>query len=171
LSGAHFEQDYDRRVTAAEPLDDIDRLILDRLRQNARESASSIAKRVNLTASAVRRRIARLERSGVIDRYTVSIKHDELGASIEAFVELSFAGDVDVHAILEKVMQRPEVREAMTITGETDALVRIRVRDLPHLRQLVMHLRTSGPVLTCQTRVILGRWWHGSARPEEREQP
>ena len=154
-------------MTAAEPLDDIDRRILDRLRQNAREPASSIAKRVNLTASAVRRRIARLERSGVIDRYTVSIKHDELGASIEAFVELSFAGDADVHTILKDVIQRPEVREAMTITGETDALVRIRVRDLPHLRQVVMDLRTSGQVIACQTRVILGRWWHGSARPDD----
>jgi Lrp/AsnC family transcriptional regulator, leucine-responsive regulatory protein len=88
-------------VTAAEPLDDIDRRILDRLRQNAREPAASTAKSVNLTASAVRRRIARLERSGVIDRYTVSIKHDELGASIEAFVEPSFAGDADVHTILK----------------------------------------------------------------------
>jgi len=154
-------------VTAAEPLDDIDRRILDRLRQNAREPASSIAKRVNLTASAVRRRIARLARSGVIDRYTVSIKHDELGASIEAFVELSFAGDADVHTILKDVIQRPEVREAMTITGETDALVRIRVRDLPHLRQVVMDLRTSGQVIACQTRVILGRWWHGAARPDD----
>ena len=103
----------------------------------------------------------------MIDRYTVSIKHDELGASIEAFVELSFAGDVDVHAILEQVMQRPEVREAMTITGETDALVRIRVRDLPHLRKIVMDLRTSGQVIACQTRVILGRWWHGSARLDD----
>jgi DNA-binding Lrp family transcriptional regulator len=154
-------------VTAAEPLDDIDRRILDCLRQNAREPAASIAKRVNLTASAVRRRIARLERSGVIDRYTVSIKHDELGASIEAFVELSFAGDADVHTILKDVIQRPEVREAMTITGETDALVRIRVRDLPHLRHVVMDLRTSGQVIACQTRVILGRWWHGSARLDD----
>jgi Lrp/AsnC family leucine-responsive transcriptional regulator len=171
LSGAHFAQDYDRHVTAAEPLDDIDRLILDRLRQNARESASSIARRVNLTPSAVRRRIARLERTGVIDRYTVSIKHDELGASIEAFVELSFAGDADVHTILKNVMQRREVREAMTITGETDALVRVRVRDLAHLRQVVMDLRTSGPVVACQTRVIIGRWWHGSTRPDEGQQP
>jgi Lrp/AsnC family transcriptional regulator, leucine-responsive regulatory protein len=68
-------------------------------------------------------------------------------------------------------MQRPEVREAMTITGETDALVRIRVSDLPHLRQVVMGLRTSRQVIACQTRVILGRWWHGSARPDGGEQP
>jgi Lrp/AsnC family leucine-responsive transcriptional regulator len=158
-------------VTAPEPLDDIDRRILDHLLRNAREPASSIAKDVNLTASAVRRRIARLERGGVIDRYTVSIKHDELGASIEAFVELSFAGDANVHTILKHLMQRPEVREAMTITGPTDALVRIRVRDLPHLREVVMDLRTSGQVIACQTRVILGRYWHGSARRDEGEQP
>lgn len=45
---------------------------------------------------------------------------------------------------------------------EADALVRVRVRDLPHLREVVMALRTNGPVTASRTRVILGRWWHGS---------
>jgi Lrp/AsnC family leucine-responsive transcriptional regulator len=158
---------YASLVTEPAPLDDIDQRILDRLRENARESAAAIGRHVNLTAGAVRRRIARLERCGVIDRYTIAINHDKLGSSIEAYVELSFTGDANVdahvHTILKNAMKRPEVREAMMITGETDALVGIRVRDVPHLRQVVMDLRTSGQVTGCNTRVILRRWWHGAA--------
>jgi Lrp/AsnC family transcriptional regulator, leucine-responsive regulatory protein len=149
-------------VTTPDPVDDVDRRILDCLRMNARESAADIAKRVNLTPSAVRRRIAGLEKAGVITGYTVAINHDLVGASVEAYIELSFAGNADVHSILADAMRRPQVREAMTIAGDLDALLRVRVRNLAELREIVMALRTSGPVTGSRTRVVLGRWWHGS---------
>ncbi len=148
-------------MTEPAPLDDIDLQIMERLRYNARESAAAIGRHVGLTAGAIRRRIARLESRGVIGRYTIEIQHDKVGASVEAYVELSFTGDADVHAILEQATQRPEVRETMTIAGETDALVRLRVRDLAHLREAVMALRTGGQVTGSKTKVVLGRWWHG----------
>jgi Lrp/AsnC family leucine-responsive transcriptional regulator len=154
---------YARRIGQPEPLDEIDRSILDRLRVNARERSEAIGKHVNLTASAVRRRIARLEQRRVISGYTVAIDHDRLGSSsIEAYIELSFVGNADVHAILQDAIGRPEVREAMTIAGDTDALLRVRVGDLAQLRQVITELRTSGPVTGSKTRIVLGRWWHGS---------
>lgn len=142
-------------------LDKIDHTILDRLRANARESAASIAREVDLTPGAVRRRIARLEDSQVIAGYTIAINHDKLDSTIEAYIELSFSGNPDVHAVLRDAMHRPEVREALTIAGEHDAVVRVRVRDLPELRQTVMALRALLPVNGTTTRIILGRWWHG----------
>ncbi len=160
-------------MSQPEPVDDIDRRILDCLRTNARASAADIASRVNLTDSAVRRRIASLEKSGVITGYTVAINHDLVGGSVEAYIELSFAGNADVHAILAEAMRRPQVREAMTIAGDLDALLRVRVRNLAELREIVMALRTSGPVTGSRTRIVLGRWWHGSikepATSDERE--
>ena len=147
-----------------ETLDDSDREILKCLRANAREPSAAIAQRVNLSAAAVRRRIARLEEIGVISGYTVAINNDLLGSSIEAYVELSFAGDADVHAILEKAMERPEVREAMTMAGDPDALLRVRVNNVTQLREIVIQLRTSGPILRSRTMIVLGRWWHGSVR-------
>lgn len=145
-------------------LDDSDREILECLRANARESSAAIAQRVSLSPPAVRRRITRLEEIGVISGYTVAINHDLIGSSIEAYIELSFAGDANVHAVLANAMERTEVREAMTMAGEPDALLRVRVNNLAHLRQIVMDLRTSGPVNGSRTMIVLGRWWHGSAR-------
>lgn len=145
-------------------LDDIDVAIIDRLRRNARESAASIAgaEGIRLTASAVRRRIARLEATEVISGYHVALNHDKMPSSIEAYVELSFAGDEDVHRTLQVAMGLHEVREAVTLAGETDALLRVRARDLKSLRDVVIALRKSGPVTGSVTRIVLGRWWHGS---------
>jgi Lrp/AsnC family leucine-responsive transcriptional regulator len=149
-------------VTESEPPDDVDQEILDLLRRNARLSAAEIARRVNLTDSAVRRRISNLEKDGTIAGYTIAVDHDKVGPTVEAYIELVFAGNTNVHTFLREAIKRPEVREAMTITGEADALLRVRVKQLPELRNLVMDLRTSGPVQGSNTRVVMGRWWHGA---------
>ena len=46
-------------------------------------SAATIGERVNLSGAAVRKRLARLERSGVITGYTVALNHDLIGSSVE----------------------------------------------------------------------------------------
>lgn len=160
---------YDRFVIE---LDAIDRHIVDVLRENGRESSAAIAKLVNLSPAAVRRRIARLEESGVITGYAAMINQDLVGTGIEAYVELSFAGDADLHAILEQAITRREVHEAMMIAGTSDALVRLRVGSLAELRGVVMDLRTSGAT-SSKTHIVIGRWRHGAAPqpPSQRASP
>jgi len=117
---------------------------------------------IQLTAGAVRRRIARLQKSGVILGYHVALDHEKLPTSVEAFIELSFAGNADLEATLEVAMGLHEVREAMMLAGETDALLRVRAKDIERLREVVLALRRSGQVTGSVTRIVLERWWHGS---------
>lgn len=144
------------------PLDDIDREILDLLRDNARQSATAIAANVGLTPGAIRRRISNLEQEGVIVHYTVVLDHDKVGPSVEAYVELSFSGSADVQAILEGAISLPEVREASTLAGDPDALVRLRVDDADHLRDTVIKLRQMKHVTGSKTLFALGRMRHVS---------
>ena len=150
------------------PLDDIDRRILELLGENARQSATAISSHVALTPGAVRRRIAKLDEEGVIARYTVVLDHDKVGPSVEAYVELSFSGSADVQAILEEAVSWPEVREASTLAGDPDALVRLRVDDADHLRDTVIKLRQLKHVTGSKTLFALGRMRHLSERPARR---
>lgn len=147
-------------MATPEQLDSIDRAILDLLRDNARQTSTAIAKHVNLTPGAVRRRIARLEEIEVIDHYTVVLDHDKVGPSIEAYVELTFEGGADVHRLLLEAVKRREIREASTIAGDPDAVVRVRVDNLDHLRETVTGLREMGQVTGSKTLVALGRLRH-----------
>lgn len=145
------------------PIDDIDRQILDLLREDARRTISDIASRVSLSPAPVKRRIDRLERSGVITGYTVMLDHGKIGPSIDAFTELRVAGNTDVDEIIAFVSKLPEVREAFTIAGDPDALIRIRVDDVEHLKRLVNGLRRNGHVIGTKTLMVLDRW--SDARP------
>jgi DNA-binding Lrp family transcriptional regulator len=143
-------------------LDDVDRRILRLLQEDARRTIADIAEHVSLSPAPVKRRIERLERTGVIAGYTVLLDHSKLGPSVEAFTELRFAGDTDVDRILETAREIPEVQELFTTAGDPDALARIRVEDVAHLKQVINRLRRSGRVTGTKTLMVLDTW----TRPE-----
>ena len=143
---------------ADQSIDDTDRAILDLLRTNARRPLREIASAVGLTVAPVQRRIARMERLGVIERYTVEVNHSRIANGIEAMTELQFADDLDLAQIMEFVAQIPEVEEVLTLAGDPDALVRIRVEGIEDLRRVVSSLRAGDAVATTKTLVILEHW-------------
>ena len=151
---------YDLAVPRAN-LDAVDENILALLVEDGRRSASEIGRRVGLSPAAAKRRIDRLEAIGVITGYTAIIDHARLGGSIEAFTELRFVGTTQVDEIEGTVAGLPEVIEAFTTAGDPDALVRLRVNDLDHLKQVVDRIRRSGKVTGTKTLIVLGT----AARP------
>jgi Lrp/AsnC family transcriptional regulator, leucine-responsive regulatory protein len=136
-------------------LDATDQRIVDLLVADARLSASEVGRRVGLSPAAASRRIDRLERVGVITGYHAALDHGKLGGTIEAFVELRFAGSTQVDDI-EGTADIPEVVEAYTTAGDPDALVRIRVHDLDHLKRVVDRIRRGGRVTGTKTLIVLG---------------
>jgi DNA-binding Lrp family transcriptional regulator len=139
-------------------IDEIDHRILGLLRADARRTIADIAAHVNLSSAPVKRRIERLERTGVIRGYTVLLDQSRIGPSIDAFTELRLTGDTDIDEIVQTITSLPEVREVFTIAGDPDVLIRIRVEDVEHLKQVVNGLRRSGRVTGTKTLMVLDRW-------------
>jgi DNA-binding Lrp family transcriptional regulator len=142
-------------------LDNTDHRILDLLVQDARRSASEIGRLVGLSPPAAKRRIDRLEAAGFIRGYTALLDHGRLGEHIEAFIELRFAPATQVAEIDTAAIGLPEAVESFTLAGDPDALVRVRVRDLEHLKDVVDRIRRGrrgGPkVIRTRTIIVLGR--------------
>jgi Lrp/AsnC family leucine-responsive transcriptional regulator len=137
-------------------LDQIDQVILRALVEDARRSATDIGRRVSLSPSATARRIERLEKLGVITGYRATIDHAQLGDTIEAFAELHFEGATQVGDIDKAFASLPELVEAFTIAGDPDALVRIRARNVDHLKTVIDSIRRSGRVTGTKTLIVLG---------------
>lgn len=138
-------------------LDEIDRRILDHLRQDARAPVSRIARSVGLSAAPVTRRIQRLERAGVIRGY-VALVDDHRSGELEAFTEIRLHGDTETEEVSNLFRELPEVQDFFTIAGDPDVLARIRVRDLDHLQRVVNAMRRTGKVTGTKTLVVLFRW-------------
>ena len=148
-------------------VDDLDRSIVDLLLDDGRRSASEIGRQVGLSPAAAKRRIDRLESLGVITGYTAVLDHTKLGSDVEAFTELRFTGTTQVADIDGTVADLPELVEAFTIAGDPDALVRLRVSDLDHLKRVIDRIRRSGNVTGTKTLIVLGSTSGPAARPAE----
>ena len=139
-------------------LDAIDHQLIELLRRDARQRLSDLGTAVNLSASAVKRRIDRLEAEGVITGYRAVVDHAKLGRQLEAFAELKFAGDTKVADISGVAHELPEVLAVFTTAGDPDALVWIRVKDVEDLTRVIDLLRRSGQVTGTKTLMVLKTW-------------
>ena len=154
-------------------LDPTDHQILEALANDARRSASEVGRLVGLSPPAAKRRIDRLEATGIIKGYTAVLDRQQLGEQIEAFIELRFAPGTQVAEVDTAVIEHPEVIASYTLAGDPDSLAHVRVRDLEHLKGVVDRIRRGrrdGPkVVTTRTVIVLGRTEPIAARAPERK--
>lgn len=141
--------------------DAVDHQLIALLRADARATLAELGARVNLSPSAVKRRIDRLERAGIVLGYTIRVDESKLGRGLEAFTELRFAGDTKVAEIKAVAQDLPEVQAVFTTAGDPDALVWIRVRDVNDLTRVIDLLRRSGRVTGTKTLMVLDTWTPG----------
>ena len=108
-------------------LDETDMEILQLLLANARRPYSEIAKAVGLSAPAVSDRVARLEETGVITRFTLDIDRSQLRSGIPVLVTLEPSTD-DPEAMRATLLETDAVEHVFT-TAEADLVVFARVPD------------------------------------------
>lgn len=135
-------------------MDDVDRQILNRLVVNGRASLTDIAAAVALSVPAVKRRIGRLERDGVIRGYT-AIVDEPGGAKLYALVELFCSRNVRPEEIVTVLQTRPEVLLSFTVAGDADVVLLVRTADTDHLESLLLDLRSRPIVVRTRAQVML----------------
>jgi DNA-binding Lrp family transcriptional regulator len=138
-------------------LDEVDRRIVAELVADARQSYADIGSRVNLSAPAVKRRVDRMRADGVLRGFTALVDPDALGWTVEAFVELFCEGRVPPAQIRKMLVDIPEVQAAFTVTGDADALLNIRAKDMAHFERVLETVRERNLVRQTRSTVVLSR--------------
>jgi DNA-binding Lrp family transcriptional regulator len=136
-------------------LDEIDHRIIALLRENARRSFQDIGGHVALSAPAVKRRVDRLERDGIIRGYSANVDPAAIGWNTHAFVELFCEGRMSGDEVRDAVAEYPEVEAAYTIAGAPAAILHLRASDTQHLENALERVRDTPGVIRTQTQVVL----------------
>jgi DNA-binding Lrp family transcriptional regulator len=141
-------------------MDAIDRQILALLVDDGRRTYDDIARHVALSAPAIKRRVDRLRHQGALRGFTAVIDHSALGDHTEALIELFFAPGTLLETVAGTLRRYPEVVEAWSVTGEADAIARVRTHDNGDLERLIMELQSDGLVQRTRSQVVLSRLVH-----------
>ena len=138
-------------------MDATDRRILSLLMEDGRRTYDDIAGRVKLSAPSVKRRVDRLRASGALQGFTALVDHVALGWNTEALVELFYRPGTTLAEVTRTLRSHPEVVEAWSVTGDADAIARVRTGDNRALERLIMELQRDGVVLRTRSQVIMSR--------------
>jgi len=138
-------------------VDDLDRQILALLVEDGRRTFDDIGRRVSLSAPSVKRRVDRLRASGALEGLTAVVDHGAMGWNTEALVQLFFRPGTQLDEVRRVLGAHPEVVEAWSVTGDPDAIARVRTADNAELERLIVDLQRNGMVLRTSSQVVMSR--------------
>jgi len=120
-------------------VDELDLTLLRALAVDARQSQRALARAVGMSPPAVADRLARLERAGAIRGYRVDLDWAALGYPVVVYLAVTAGPGMDLSQIIQVIRALPETQDMSVVTGGLDLLVRFRVRDHTHLRELLLN--------------------------------
>ena len=116
------------------------------LRDDPRIAVSELARRVKMSAPAVRERLQRLEEAGIL-RWRVEIDPRALGFSVAAYVRVRPAPG-QLSKIAELAQRMPQVTECHRVTGEDCFVVKIHIAALDQLDHVLDQFLAYGQTTT-----------------------
>ncbi len=147
-------------------MDSIDARLLNILQESGRATAAELAEEVNLSVSAVHRRIKILEDSGKIERYAAILNPKALGYTHDFFVEIALQSQSEetLEAFEEAVRNSSDITECHLLTGAFDYLLRIATKGPEDYERVHRHALSALPgVMRMQSSLVLRtvRRWEG----------
>ena len=117
-------------------IDEIDISLLAELQEDARVSNAELGRRVGLSAPAVAERVARLQECGAITGFHAIVDPRVLGLTLSAILRVRPAPR-ELPKVAQLARDTPEVVECHRITGEDCFFLKLHVRDVVHLEEVI----------------------------------
>jgi Lrp/AsnC family transcriptional regulator, cysteine-sensing transcriptional activator len=148
-------------------MDEIDRLLLEILQQDATLSLAQMAERVGLSPTPCWKRIQKLEARGVIMRRVAIVDPVRVGVGLSVLVNVE-AGEHSpewLQRFSAGVEAMPEVMEVYRTAGEVDYVLRVAVADMAEYDTFYKRLIAIAPMKNVTSRFAMERIKHSTAYP------
>jgi len=131
-------------------IDTKDRLVIEELRQNARQSVRQLAKKTGLRPSTVHKRMQNLVKRGAVERFTVKLNNKAAKENFIAFVLVK----TKPGALLDnKILLDAHVKEVFGVTGDYDLLLKTKFQDIEEFNEFLISFRKSAAIETTTTMI------------------
>ena len=108
--------------------DDADRKILEMLQANGRTPYAELGKAVGLAVSSVNERVRKLHERGVIEGVHSVLSPAALRLDLLAFIFVGWTDPATEEPFLVRAASEPSILECHHVTGQWNALLKIRTR-------------------------------------------
>ena len=136
-------------------MDRTDYEILTCLKENARENATNIGAKINLSTSAVIERIKKFEASGLIKQYTIVLDQHTLGGDLMAFISVRLEHPKYYENFVELINSHNSIAECYYIAGDFDFIIKIITKNAQSLEDILNYIKSIEGVSLTRTSVVL----------------
>jgi len=120
-------------------LDPADKIILRELLSDSRKPIRRISRKIGIPSSTIYDRIKKLEKNGIILKYTAVLDEKKLGYTVKALILINVDGK-KIREVEEEIARNPNVQVVLDITGEFDIAVIAVFRSIEELDRFVKSL-------------------------------
>lgn len=120
-------------------LDQFDIDILYKLEEDGKKPYSQIADEMRISNTMVHQRVSRLQKEGVLKRYSIEIDEKLLGFEWGAFTGITLNDGSNTYQVVEELKKIPEVTECYHISGSYTLFIRIVAQSSEHMRNILYH--------------------------------
>lgn len=135
-------------------MDDIDRQLIALLRENARVSVTTLAKKLRVARGTVQNRLARLESDGTIVGYTVRLRPQEEAQQIRALMTVAVEGN-RTDEVLRALRGDPAVGALHSTNGRWDIVAELRADSLVAFDRVLGRIRQIDGISSTETSLLL----------------
>ena len=126
-------------VDSTNGLDAVDWRLVELLQEDARLSYAELGRRVSLSPPAVAERVRRLEEEGVVTGYHAEVDVARLGFPMQAVIRIIASARMS-DQVARQVQEIPEVLECQQVTGHDSFFLRVAIRSVQHLEEILHRL-------------------------------
>ena len=137
-------------------LDSIDIEMLRMLKGNSRTSFAKLAEALGLSESAVRKRVKRLRKEGIIKKFTIEY---EIASEIRAVVLVKTVPPKPVPEVSSNIIKINGVEAVYEVTGDNDIVAIVRVENINEVNRCIDQIRSIKGVASTNTMIILKVWY------------
>lgn len=138
-------------------MDALDTQLIALLRADARASVASLSQHLKVSRVTVTNHIAKLEKEGVIDGYTIRVRPDARIDEVRAWMSLMIDGS-DARAIVSSLIGEPCVAALHDTNGRWDLLAELRAANLQHLSEALERIRLLKGIQSSETSIHLATY-------------
>lgn len=136
-------------------MDIIDYKILACLKENARENATNIGQKINLSTSAVIERIRKMEAANIIKQYSIVIDQQKIGRELTAFISVRLEHPKFNEPFCKIIENYHSVVECHYIAGDFDYILKVITESTKSLEKILNDIKSISGVSFTRTSVVL----------------
>lgn len=135
-------------------ISDVDKRILNALQNEGKGSYREIAKMARCSAVTAMKRVHRLEKEGVIRKYSAIVDYERIGFDVSIILDVRISKG-KLFAVEKKIAAHPNVMSVYDNTGEFDVTVIARFRTRAAMDNFLKMIQGYDFVERTQTKLIL----------------